>query len=189
MKSNRLAGHVIKNEGRLGNANTPWSQRHAMGAIQCSCGDWSPQLPSTNARREWHREHKDDVRSGRVRAITARPAAETSDAITLADIERQIALHRQAIKDLCEVGIRLDETKQMPGFSAMKWLLGQGYRSDIDARKLIAQVVQERRADREGQATTVTGSPPSFQDKLDRDHAALGGQDGDSAPYAPGVTE
>lgn len=84
-----------------------------------------------------------------------------SDDITLADIERQIALHKQAIKDLCEVGIRLDEAARMPGGSALKWLLEQGYRTDTDARKLIVQVINERRSVRNELAAVESAPYPT----------------------------
>jgi hypothetical protein len=72
------------------------------------------------------------------------------DTITIADIERRIALHEQAIKDLCESGLRLDEAAEWSGVQAMTWLLGHGYRTDRDARALIAQVVRERQEDQHG---------------------------------------
>lgn len=77
---------------------------------------------------------------------------------TLADIERQIELHKRAIRDLCEVGIRLDEAARMPGNWAMGWLLKQGYRTDTDARKLIVQVIQEREAEQTGTVTRPSSS-------------------------------
>lgn len=39
----------------------------------------------------------------------------------------------------------------------------------------------------EAALTELREGQQSFQDKLDRDHAALGGHDGDSAPYRPEV--
>lgn len=59
MKSNRLAGHELPNEGRAYNAGN-WIVR--VGATRCSCGEVSPILQSATARKRWHRQHKDDVR-------------------------------------------------------------------------------------------------------------------------------
>lgn len=68
MKSNRLAGHELPYEGR---AFSP--QRNywvAVGPARCSCGEESPELPSDNARRRWHREHKDKIRAEMTGAAT-----------------------------------------------------------------------------------------------------------------------
>ncbi len=60
MRSNRLAGHELPNEGRLyENGIYPVQQ----GVGVCSCGDKSQVLPSANARKKWHRDHKNDIRS------------------------------------------------------------------------------------------------------------------------------
>ncbi|TDC34204.1 hypothetical protein E1211_17810 [Micromonospora sp. 15K316] len=60
MKSNRLAGHTLPNEGRLYDRGIYLVRE---GAIRCSCGDVSPFLPNATARRRWHREHKAAVRA------------------------------------------------------------------------------------------------------------------------------
>jgi hypothetical protein len=62
MRSNRLAGHALPNEGRLyeyENGIYPVQE----GVATCSCGEKSDSLPSANARQKWHRDHKNDVRS------------------------------------------------------------------------------------------------------------------------------
>lgn len=59
-RSNRLAGHTLPHEGRLG-PTSEWGSNCA-GATACSCGEKSPFLESTRARRDWHRTHKDQVR-------------------------------------------------------------------------------------------------------------------------------
>jgi hypothetical protein len=60
MRANRLAGHELPNEGRLyENGIYPVRQ----GVATCSCGEKSDPLPSANARQQWHRDHKNDVRS------------------------------------------------------------------------------------------------------------------------------
>lgn len=61
MKTNRLPGHTLLFEGKLlgiyeRNSNGP-------GVTKCSCGQTSPVLPSTGARKRWHRAHKDTVRA------------------------------------------------------------------------------------------------------------------------------
>lgn len=58
--NNRLAGHSVPYEGRIFDG---WLVRDGAGEARCSCGAVSPVLPSTNARRKWHREHKDEVRA------------------------------------------------------------------------------------------------------------------------------
>jgi len=62
VKPTRLPGHELRHEGRLyggysvGYINGP-------GKTRCSCGEKSPELPSTRARKQWHRDHKNDVRA------------------------------------------------------------------------------------------------------------------------------
>ncbi|RKR92681.1 hypothetical protein BDK92_7158 [Micromonospora pisi] len=56
----RLAGHTLPAEGRIFDQGS----RIREGATACSCGEPSPVLPSDNARREWHAEHKTEVRRG-----------------------------------------------------------------------------------------------------------------------------
>lgn len=65
MISNRLAGHELRYEGRVFDAAVGLvnSLVNGRGATRCSCGEWSPVLPSTAARKRWHREHKDAVRA------------------------------------------------------------------------------------------------------------------------------
>lgn len=63
MRSNRLAGHELPDEGRVyENGIYPVQQ----GVGVCSCGEKSQQsLPSANARKKWHRDHKNDILSKR----------------------------------------------------------------------------------------------------------------------------
>lgn len=63
MRSNRLAGHELPNEGRI-----YWNGIYIVreGQTRCSCGVESPTLPSANARRRWHANHKDEVRGTKV---------------------------------------------------------------------------------------------------------------------------
>jgi hypothetical protein len=61
--SPRLAGHGLRWEGRwydIASGRT----FNGPGYARCSCGTRSPDLPSTTARKRWHREHKDAVRAG-----------------------------------------------------------------------------------------------------------------------------
>lgn len=62
MKPNRLAGHTLPNEGRVRDA-AGWLG-NGPGRARCSCGERSPNLSSTAARKLWHRDHKDDIRNG-----------------------------------------------------------------------------------------------------------------------------
>jgi hypothetical protein len=60
--TNRLVGHELPWEGRLNNDR--FSEiRNGEGATHCSCGEPSPVLPTTNARKRWHQEHKDAIRA------------------------------------------------------------------------------------------------------------------------------
>jgi hypothetical protein len=59
MKSTRLAGHTLPDEGRIRDSDGYWI---ATGPAVCSCGETSDELPSDNARRRWHRNHKQTVK-------------------------------------------------------------------------------------------------------------------------------
>jgi hypothetical protein len=62
--SARVSGHTLIDEGSAYNANgkRPWSLcANAAGYGKCSCGALSPELPSKNARKRWHRAHKAEV--------------------------------------------------------------------------------------------------------------------------------
>lgn len=73
MKGTRLAGHGLNYEGRALNEDAPftgawvhyspgfWSSDQREGRTRCECGEWSPVLPSSAARKRWHREHKQQV--------------------------------------------------------------------------------------------------------------------------------
>jgi hypothetical protein len=62
MQPNRLVGHELRWEGRLDNYVYA-RNRNGEGSTRCTCGALSPVLPSTAARKRWHREHKDAVRA------------------------------------------------------------------------------------------------------------------------------
>jgi hypothetical protein len=76
VKASRLAGHGLPYEGRALDEHRPigrglwgshrpgfWSSSLPVGRTRCECGEWSPVLPTTAARKRWHREHKDEIRS------------------------------------------------------------------------------------------------------------------------------
>ncbi len=63
-RSNRLAGHTLPFKGRVHLGTTIIGDGNGQGRTKCSCGDDSPMLPSTAARKKWHRDHKNDIRSG-----------------------------------------------------------------------------------------------------------------------------
>jgi len=65
MPSNRLSGHTLPLEGRVQLAGRLIGDGNGEGRAVCSCTDYSPLLPSTRARQQWHREHKDQIRSRR----------------------------------------------------------------------------------------------------------------------------
>lgn len=58
--SGRLAGHGLRNEGRVYDAA---NQRVAAGSSRCECGESSPELPSQAARQRWHERHKERMRA------------------------------------------------------------------------------------------------------------------------------
>ena len=60
-RSNRLAGHTLPNEGRINHDSTS----ACCGPAVCSCGEQSEVLHGANARKRWHKQHKDDVRARR----------------------------------------------------------------------------------------------------------------------------
>jgi hypothetical protein len=61
MQPNRLAGHYMLREGRLNYGMDGWP--NGPGSVPCACGEKSPVLPTTAARKRWHGEHKDAVRA------------------------------------------------------------------------------------------------------------------------------
>lgn len=62
MKANRLVGHGLRMEGRVQLAGRLIGDGNGEGRGSCTCGVDSPLLPSTAARKRWHREHKDAIR-------------------------------------------------------------------------------------------------------------------------------
>lgn len=65
--NNRVPGHTLRYEGAAFERAYPsgrWIRtRDVEGVGMCSCGEVSPVLNSNNARKKWHREHKDEVRA------------------------------------------------------------------------------------------------------------------------------
>lgn len=54
--SRRLAGHGLFWGGK---ADHPTGRAYCgLGPALCECGERSPDLPTNNARKEWHRGHK-----------------------------------------------------------------------------------------------------------------------------------
>ncbi len=73
----RLSGHVLPYDGRLQVAGRlADGDANASGRTVCSCGEESPLLPSTNARRQWHRDHKDRIRAEMAAANRPAPRPE-----------------------------------------------------------------------------------------------------------------
>lgn len=60
-RSTRLAGHGLRNEGRLWNGLDYRSG--IVGPGICECGEKSGDLPNAAQRKRWHREHKESVRA------------------------------------------------------------------------------------------------------------------------------
>lgn len=62
----RVRGHAIAEAGRAHDADGVLKPRPPLGAGQggrcrCSCGALSEQLPSTLARTQWHRRHREEL--------------------------------------------------------------------------------------------------------------------------------
>lgn len=72
-----VKGHGLQGEGLafVDESCPPWNPRPRLvydqeGRGLCGCGEWSPVLPSTAARKRWHREHKQAVLDQRGPAAT-----------------------------------------------------------------------------------------------------------------------
>lgn len=63
MTSTRLAGHGLRYEGRVVAKSGAWLV-NGSGPAKCECGEYSPVLQSTAARKRWHREHKAEQQKG-----------------------------------------------------------------------------------------------------------------------------
>ncbi len=64
----RLAGHGLRNEGRL--YVEVWGYVSAVaGRATCECGAKSDVLPNAARRKSWHRAHKDEIRHGQPNLI------------------------------------------------------------------------------------------------------------------------
>lgn len=83
----RITGHALIAEGKvLG------EYRYGVGGVGvggCSCGARSPELPSGNARKQWHREHKAAVLAGKRPA--ERPFTVETYATRLLELDRRVA--------------------------------------------------------------------------------------------------
>jgi hypothetical protein len=60
----RLAGHGLRYEGRVGMGGMLLPNPNGYGRGQCECGMDSPLLKNTARRKQWHREHKANIRAG-----------------------------------------------------------------------------------------------------------------------------
>ncbi len=63
MNRDRLIGHSLWGKGRPIEASTgkAWVRR---GHARCECTQLSPMLTGDARRKQWHRDHKDDIRAG-----------------------------------------------------------------------------------------------------------------------------
>ena len=61
-QNTRLTGHGLWHEGRI------WTGLRysscATGVGRCECGAQSPPLANATKRKQWHRDHKNDIRAG-----------------------------------------------------------------------------------------------------------------------------
>lgn len=89
MQTTRLAGHILPHEGRLS------AGRQAEGVGVCSCGATSEVLPSANARKRWHAEHKDLIRTRGFDHLAAYPATAQQVRALIAALESDIAWQRE----------------------------------------------------------------------------------------------
>ena len=64
-----LKGHSLRFEGQAlyggPNMGCP-TGKNGRGQGRCSCGEWSPVLGSSYQRKQWHRQHKDEIRAKEV---------------------------------------------------------------------------------------------------------------------------
>lgn len=67
-----LAGHALAGEGAAYTAKGDYAFGHHLwigtsgqGHGKCECGAISPETGGRKYRREWHRQHKDEVRQAR----------------------------------------------------------------------------------------------------------------------------
>ncbi|MFS0715509.1 hypothetical protein ABC337_04815 [Arthrobacter sp. 1P04PC] len=63
--STRLAGHELHGEGAAHDKRGAriYQGTGGWGFALCSCGSKSDYLTSGNARKQWHRDHKDKIRT------------------------------------------------------------------------------------------------------------------------------
>ena len=64
-----IAGHAIAHEGaaftaegEYARADRSWIGTAGQGYAKCECGAMSPEIGGRKYRREWHRQHKAEVR-------------------------------------------------------------------------------------------------------------------------------
>jgi hypothetical protein len=69
-KPNRLAGHALRNEGRIYAGPIAGYVAGIVGPAICSCGAKSETFAQAADRKRWHRQHKADIRQ---REVEARP--------------------------------------------------------------------------------------------------------------------
>jgi hypothetical protein len=65
MSANRLAGHGLVAEGAAFasvGVRSYWGSDPGMAL--CECGTYSPRIKNRAQRKQWHRDHKDDIRAG-----------------------------------------------------------------------------------------------------------------------------
>ena len=53
-----VRGHGLAAEGLPFDSDCRRVRSGRTGHAKCACGELSPELPNTNQRQEWHREHK-----------------------------------------------------------------------------------------------------------------------------------
>ena len=63
MNQNLLKGHTLLWEGAAHDDRGLRVYRSTKGHGKCSCGDLSEPLDSTNQRKQWHRDHKANIRA------------------------------------------------------------------------------------------------------------------------------
>lgn len=61
----RLSGHGLRHEGAAFLAPKLRARDQAgPGMALCECGTYSPIIKNRAQRKQWHKDHKDDIRSG-----------------------------------------------------------------------------------------------------------------------------
>jgi hypothetical protein len=61
----RLSGHGLRHEGAAySEPRVRSNDQSGPGMALCECGTYSPVIKNRARRKQWHADHKDDIRAG-----------------------------------------------------------------------------------------------------------------------------